>query len=74
MLTNRSVIRKSKDCFFNQLFGCLDINLTLNGIVNKKDYMLNMMLLHPNLATNTSVFFKLCSLLATTLTYHALKT
>ena len=33
-----------------------------------------MMLLHPNLATNARVVFKLCSLLITTLTYHATKT
>ena len=31
--------------------------------------MLKMMLLYPNLATNAKVFFKLCSLLITTLTY-----
>ena len=29
-----------------------------------------MMPLHPNLATNARVVFKLCSLLTTTLTYH----
>ena len=36
-------------------------NLTLNGMLNKKNYMLKMILLHPNLATNARVVFKLCS-------------
>ena len=48
--------------------------LTLNDMLNKKNYMLKMMLLHPNLGENVRVVFKLCSLLITTLTYYASKT
>ena len=48
--------------------------LTLNGRLNKENYMLKMMLLHPNLATNARVVFNRCSLLITILTYHASKT
>ena len=48
--------------------------LALNDMQNKKIYMLKMMLLHPNLATNARVVFKLSSLLITILTYHASKT
>ena len=33
-----------------------------------------MMLLHPNLAANARVVFKLCYLFITTLTYYASKT
>ena len=48
--------------------------LTLNGMLNKKkNYILKMMLLHPNLAANARIVFKLCSLLITTLTYNVLK-
>ena len=36
-------------------------NLTLNDMLNKKNCMLKMMLLHPNLAANDRVIFKLCS-------------
>ena len=74
MLINWCVIRKSKRPFFNQLFGCKKVNWILNGILNKKDYALKMMLLRPKLAANARVVFKLGLLLATTLTYHALKT
>ena len=36
-------------------------NLTLNGMLNKKSYMLKMMLLHLNLAKNARVVFKIYS-------------
>ena len=63
------------DCFF--LISHLAAprpTLTLKDMLNKKNYVLKMMLLHPNLATNSRVIFKLCSLLITTLTYHESKT
>ena len=52
---NWSVIRKKRP------------TLTLSGMLNKKAYMLAMMLLYPSLATNARVVFKLRSLLITTL-------
>ena len=36
--------------------------------------MFKMMLLHPNVATNARVVFKICSKLITTIAYHASKT
>ena len=48
--------------------------LTLNGMLNKRNCKLKIMLLHPNLAKNARVVSKLCSLLITTLTYHESKT
>ena len=41
--------------------------LTLSGMLNKKAYMLTMMLLYQSLATNARVVFKLRSLLITIL-------
>ena len=48
--------------------------LTLNGILNKRNYRLKIMLLHPNLTKTARVDSKLCSLLITTLTYRESKT
>ena len=48
--------------------------LTLNGMLSKKNYMFEKILLQPNLALNTRVVFKLCSLLIATLPDHASKT
>ena len=41
--------------------------LTLNDMLNKKSYVLEILLLCSNLATNARVVFKLCSMLITTL-------
>ena len=72
--TNWGVIRKHTKIFFKQLFGCSSLTLTLNGMLNKRNCRLKMMLLHSNLAKNARVVSKLCSLLITTLTYHESKT
>ena len=65
---------KRKLLFLISYFANLRPTLALNDMQNKKKYMLKMMLLHPNLATNARVVFKLSSLLITILTYHVSKT
>ena len=65
---------ENKRLFFNHLFGCPKANFDLECYAKQKNYMLKMILLHPNLAANAKVLFKLCSLLITTLSYHASKT
>ena len=68
----RVSLENKKDCFFKYFLATLA--LTLNDMLSKKNYVLKMMLLHPDLATNARVVFKLCLLLINTLTYHASKT
>ena len=63
-----------KDCFLISYLALPRPNLNLNGLLNKKDYMLKMMLPYPNLAANARVVSKRCSLLIITLNYHAQKT
>ena len=73
ILTGMS-LGNTEDCFLISYLSAPRPTLTLNGLLNKKEYMLKLMLLHPNLAVKTRVVFKLCSLLITTLNYHASKT
>ena len=57
------------------IFGCPNANFDLEWYARKYiDYMFKMILLHPNLATNAKVVFKLCSILISTITYLASKT
>ena len=67
-------LQNKKDCFSNQLFGCPKPNFDVKWYTKQKNYMLKMILLHPILATNARVVFKLSSLLITTLTCHQSKT
>ena len=55
--------------FFNHLFGWPKANSELEWYAKWKNYMLKMMLKHPNLATNVTVALKLFLLLITTLSW-----
>ena len=70
MFNTKVSLRNTKDCFLISYLAAQRPALTLNSMLNKKIYMLKMMLLHPNLATSARVVFKLCSLLITTLHDH----
>ena len=64
-------LENKKTVFLISYLAAPSPSLTLNDMLNKRNYTAKMMLLHPSLATNARVVFKLCSLLSTTLTYHA---
>ena len=70
--TNWGVAKKQKTVFLINYSPVQRPTLNLNGMLNKKNYMLKMMQLHPNLATNAIVVAKVSSLLITTLTYDTL--
>ena len=62
----------TKDYFFLVSYLALPmLTLTLNDMLDKKDYILKMILMRPSLRTNARVVFKLCLLLIITLTFHA---
>ena len=71
MISTKGVIRKyqlfiSYISYLYQLFDCRTRpTLTLNDMLNKINYMLKIIPLHPNLATNARVNFKSRSLLIT---------
>ena len=67
--TNWGVTKKHKTIFLINYSPVQRPTLSLNGMLYKKNYMLKMMKLHPNLATNASAVAELNSLLITTLTY-----
>ena len=67
--TNWGVAKKHKTVFLINYSPVQRPTLNLNGMLNKKNYMLKMMQLHPNLATDAIVVAKVNSLLITTLTY-----
>ena len=67
--TNWGVTKKHKTVFLINYSPVQRPTLSLNGMLYKKNYMLKMMKLHPNLATNASAVAELNSLLITTLTY-----
>ena len=70
--TNWGVAKKHKTVFLINYLPVQRPMLNLNGMLNKKNYMLKMMQLHPNLATNAIAVVKVSSLLITTLTYDTL--
>ena len=62
----------TKDYFFLVSYLALPmLTLTLNDMLDKKDYILKMILMRPSLRTNARVVFKLCLLLIIRLTFHA---
>ena len=62
-----------KNCFFNQLFGCPKANFDLEWYAKQKKLYTQNDATASHLATNVRMFFKLCSMLITTLTSHASK-
>ena len=59
------------DCYLINYLDATRPILTLNGVL-KRLYAQNDAS-SPNVATNVSIIFKICSLLITTLTYHVSK-
>ena len=53
------LLENQKNRFLNQLFGCHKVEFDLKWYDRKYiDYMLKIILIHPNLAINAAVFFQ----------------